>query len=345
MGINILSLFDGMGGLMIALKTLGVNVDTYYASETDKFAILQTKTNFPNVIHLGDVKTVKACNLKKIDLIAFGSPCQGFSHAGQMLNFDDPRSALFFEAVRILNECKQINPDVKFLMENVDMPKKWLKVISEHLGVYPVNINSNLVSAQNRNRWYWTNIKTKQVGLFGEVHSDIPQPNDRGILLKDILENEVDEKCYLSNLPIETKLRKKYSQPQINSDNLIDITTGAPTEQALELKFEGKTNLLMSVNKDNLVVIPCDYRHDEGLRMKSDGKTGTLLGRARNDESCGQLVKINQNIRRLTPTECARLQTIPEWYKWVCSDTQQYKMLGNGWTNDVIVHILSFLKF
>ena len=368
MGVNILSLFDGMGGLMIALKTLGVEVDNYYSSEIDKFAIAQTKLNFPNVIHLGSVTDIKAIDLKKIDLIAFGSPCQGFSYAGKQLNFSDPRSALFFEAVRLVNECKAINPDVLFLMENVDMPKKWIRIISEHLGIFPVNINSNLVSAQNRNRWYWTNIKTKKEGLFGENYTDIPQPKDKGILLRDVLDGDVDEKYYLIDkmLTYFSSRAANFNAGKVNirpetgkastmcasmsscdiSDNFILGTNLKPKENQLKsgcLTAGGHSGGLHS--DMDLIVTPCDYRRDEGIREKKSGKTGTLLSRARNDESCGQLAKIGSKIRRLTPTECASLQTIPDWYKWDCSDTQQYKMLGNGWTNDVIVHILSFANF
>lgn len=299
MGINILSLFDGMGGLMIALNTLGVEVDNYYASEIDKFAIAQTKLNFPNVIHLGSITNIKASNLKEIDLIAFGSPCQGFSYAGRGLNFEDPRSALFFEAVRLLKECQIVNPNVLFLMENVNMPEKWRNVISDHLGILPVNINSNLVSAQNRNRWYWTNIRTKTKGVFSENHTDIPQPKNKGIYLSDILETNVDEKYYYSSKALEWMTRHGN-----RTGKLIKLFKGSEKFPCLEATMYKK------------------YSAQRFWAIFNDKK-----------------------MRYITPTECARLQTIPEWYKWGCSDTQQYKMLGNGWTNDVIVHILSFIKF
>jgi site-specific DNA-cytosine methylase len=191
--MNVLSVFDGMSCGQIALNELGFKIDKYYAAEIDKHAITQTQHNFPNTVQLGSVTDVRAKDLEKIDLFIGGSPCQGFSFAGKQLNFDDPRSALFFEYVRLWKEIKAINPDAKFLLENVNMKKEYLRVISEYLGVFPVRINSNLVSAQNRDRWYWTNIKTKETGLFSELWSDIPQPEDKGILLKDILlpENEV----------------------------------------------------------------------------------------------------------------------------------------------------------
>lgn len=158
----VLSLFDGMSCGQIALRELGIPVEKYYASEINKHAITQTQLNFPNTIQLGDVTKLSAKNLPKIDLLIGGSPCQGFSYAGKMLNFDDPRSKLFFEYVRILNECRDINPDVKFLLENVVMEKKCERTISELLGLRPVKINSALVSAQNRVRLYWTNIRVRR---------------------------------------------------------------------------------------------------------------------------------------------------------------------------------------
>lgn len=337
--MNVLSVFDGMSCGQIALIELGFKIDKYYASEIDKPAITQTQHNFPNTIQLGSVADVKAKNLEKIDLFIGGSPCQGFSFAGKQLNFDDPRSALFFEYVRLWKEIKAINPNAVFLLENVNMKKEYLRVISEYLGVFPVRINSNLVSAQNRDRWYWSNIRTKNVGLFAELWTDIPQPEDKGILLKDILQKEVDSKYFLNNPKMidfvtdEWRLNKKYTQingekglPQLarqyatwcgdficvamrgrNTENPNDRKTGSPTEQRLEPKTDGKTNCLTSVSKDNLL---------------TDG----------------------YKLRRLTPLECARLQTIPEWYEWIVSDTQIYRMLGNGWTVEVIKHIFSFLN-
>jgi len=152
--MNVLSLFDGMSCGQIALQKMGVKVDNYYASEIDKYAITVAKKNFPDMNHIGDVTEVRAEDLPKIDLLMGGSPCQGFSFAGKQLNFDDPRSALFFEFVRLLRDCKP----KYFLLENVRMKKEYQDVISEHLGVEPVKINSALVSAQNRVRLYWTNI-------------------------------------------------------------------------------------------------------------------------------------------------------------------------------------------
>ena len=218
---NVLSIFDGMSCGQIALKELGIIPNIYYASEIDKHAIAQTQLNFPNTIQLGSVVDVNVTKLEHIDLILGGSPCQSFSFAGKRKGMStkceieitkleqylelkeqgfefEGQSYLFWEYMRILTDIRKYNPDVKFLLENVEMGAKWERVLSQAIGVYGVHINSALVSAQSRKRIYWTNIRTKQVGLFGELHSDIPQPNDRGIVLKDILENEVDNKYYLS---------------------------------------------------------------------------------------------------------------------------------------------------
>ena len=340
--MKILSLFDGMSCLQIALKELDIQIEKYYASEIDKFAIAQTQLNFPNTIQLGSVVEWETWDIdwSEVDLIGTGSPCQGFSFAGKQLAFDDPRSKLFFVFVEILNHCRKFNPDVKFLLENVDMKKDYLRIISEYVGIFPVKINSTLVSAQNRERWYWTNIKTKQVGLFDELYTDIPQPKDRSIFLVNVLQNEVEEKYYMSGRAVNGLVRalSKQHKPNIikdflqksscvdtrtgsgvhyadyicvamrgrNPENSSDRKTGIPTEQRLEPKIDQKTNCLTSVSKDNLLT--------NGERL-----------------------------RRLTPTECSRLQTIPEWYIWKCSDSQIYRMLGNGWTVEVIKHILSFI--
>ena len=177
--MNVLSLFDGISCGHIALDRAGVTVKNYYASELDKYAIKVTQTNYPHTVQLGDVTKWREWDIDwaSIDLLIGGSPCQGFSFAGKQLAFDDPRSALFFTYVDILNHIKSLNADVKFLMENVKMKKEYLAAISEQLGVEPVFINSNLVSAQNRQRFYWTD--------FGEI----AQPEDKGIALSSIIED------------------------------------------------------------------------------------------------------------------------------------------------------------
>jgi DNA-cytosine methyltransferase len=175
MGINVLSLFDGMSCGQIALNKIGIEYENYFASEIDKYAIQVTQNNYPNTIQLGSVTEVKGSDLPQIDLLFGGSPCQGFSFAGKQLNFEDERSKLFFEFVRLLEECKP----KYFLLENVKMKKEYQDVISNFLGVEPIEINSNLLSAQNRERLYWTNIP------------NIEQPKDKKLYLKDVVDLNV----------------------------------------------------------------------------------------------------------------------------------------------------------
>lgn len=326
--MNVLSLFDGMSCGQIALTELGGFPDKYYASEVDKFAIQQTTHVFPDTIQLGDVTKVDVSKLDKIDLLIGGSPCQSFSFAGKrvgMVTTDkvditdlqtyldlkemgfefEGQSYLFWEYMRILTDIRKYNPNVKFLLENVKMSKKWEAVLTKAIGVEPVMINSNLLSARNRKRLYWTNI------------AEIPQPKDEGILIRDILEDEVDEKYYVSDKALEGMANRA----RVNAEKGKDFGVRGVSPG-------GKANTL------------CVYREslDHNLIVDSRGRPNcpTTVQRA-------NLLQFRRMLRRLTPTECARLQTVPGWYKWVVSDTQIYRMCGNGWTVKVIEHILSHL--
>ena len=408
--MNVLSLFDGMSCGQIALRELEIKVDRYYASEINKHAIKQTQLNFPDTIQLGDVRGVHAKDLPKIDLLIGGSPCQGFSFAGKQLNFNDPRSALFFEFVRILNECRKINPDVKFLLENVRMKREYEQVISDTLGIKPVMINSALVSAQNRVRLYWSNIRTAPDGLF-EIKTDIPQPEDRGLFLRDILEDDVDEKYNLSEKTLKNMQFHKERNKESGNGFGIDIRRSSQKACALKVGGQGVNDVVTVVDrkgklKPNQDKASCLTVGGHGAgnhsdmdilifqRPRGNNKGGTFIDKSptlsanawvQNNlimkreviqinsctESGGKqpyqqnrvydadgimlslcsahtghapLVVRDEIVRRITPTEAARLQTIPDWYKWECSATQQYTMLGNGWTVEVIKHIFSFLN-
>jgi DNA-cytosine methyltransferase len=198
--MNVLSLFDGMSCGQIALNKAGIKYDNYFASEIDKPAIKVTQHNYPNTIQLGSVIDVKAEDLPKIDLLIGGSPCQGFSFAGKQLNFEDERSKLFFEFVRLLKECKP----KYFLLENVEMKKEFEDIISDYLGVEPIKINSSLLSAQNRPRIYWTNIVDKL------------EVEDKDILLKDIIDYSSDYTFISAEKTINRKYTKNYLQYDIN---------------------------------------------------------------------------------------------------------------------------------
>ena len=351
--MNVLSLFDGMSCGQQALERAGIKVDKYFASEIDKYAIQVTMANYPNTIQLGSVVNVDGYSLPKIDILIGGSPCQSFSFAGkrkgmstkdeqEILTLEhylelkaegfefEGQSYLFWEYMRLLNE---VNPKY-FLLENVMMGDKWEKVLSKAIGVKPIMINSSLVSAQNRQRLYWTNIGLEPQGLFGDLESIIQQPKDKGIFLKDILQNEVDQKYFLSD-----KMISWLDKHALKRDVDVKKIDGNQKSSCLTATAQAKQNL-----STDYIVQGCDYRIDEGLRIRENGKSGTLAARARNDESCGQLAKINSNIRRLTPVECERLQTIKDNYTNHVSDSQRYKMIGNGWTVDVIVHIFSYIK-
>jgi DNA (cytosine-5)-methyltransferase 1 len=446
-GIRVLSLFDGMSCGQQALERIGVNVLEYYASEIDKHAIAVAMHNYPNTKQLGSVIDVDGYKLPKIDLLIGGSPCQSFSFAGKRKGMSTKceteiltlehyldlkaegyefkgQSYLFWEYMRLLNETKP----TYFLLENVMMGEKWEKILSKAIGVKPIQINSALVSAQNRNRLYWTNIGMQPMGLFGDLESIIPQPKDKDILLKDILESEVDAKYYLSQQRIETMLKSERSVPYVNEETkkyncllagynkiptdgqyLVHNTlprssmtvkgktgllsrndgktycldTGSTnaielfgfikfgrTDEAKEMRKESMKNgkdytsfqakkitgidydkmntLTTAINKDNMVMQLNPSTESNGCQpyqqnriYDTDGISPALMAQM----SCGtHAIKHERKIRRLTPLECERLQTVKDGYTSVASDSQRYRMLGNGWTVDVIAYIFGFMK-
>lgn len=295
--MNVLSLFDGMSCGQIALERAGIYVDNYFASEVDKYAIKVTQRNYSKTIQLGDVGSVNACDLPKVDLLLGGSPCQGFSRAGKHLNLKDPRSALFFEYVRLLKECKPRY----FLFENVKMGEKNVEALSFYLGVDPIEIDSALVSAQRRKRLYWTNIPVKQ-------------PDDAGVFLKDIfVSGYVDrDKSYC------------VSAAYMNAGSLKD--------------YIAKCRRQLVSTKEIYV-----YEKPHGYN-KGGSKLRDKFNCLREATSYNYAVCDNTTWRKLLPVECERLQTVPDDYTSGVSNTQRYKMLGNGWTIDVIVHILKGIK-
>lgn len=424
--MNVLSLFDGMSCGQQALERAGIKVDKYFASEIDKYAIQVTMANFPNTIQLGSVVNVDGYSLPKIDILIGGSPCQSFSFAGkrkgmstkdeqEILTLDhylelkaegfefEGQSYLFWEYMRLLNEVKP----KYFLLENVMMGEKWEKVLSKAIGVKPIMINSALLSAQNRQRLYWTNIGLEPMGLFGDLETTIEQPKNKGVLLKDILESEVDVKYFLSDKGLNRIASYNNFEKSIDNskkslclaagyykqgrDNQLIVhnmmprssTTGQGGSGHLT-RQDGKTYCLDTGTTNAVEIVGGDFRNDEGFRWREGGKTGTLMAQARQDGTAGQILarideievldcynnnirtdgkvgtitqhmsrsgmtngfKVikNSTIRRLTPIECERLQTVNDNYTNHVSDSQRYKMLGNGWTVDVIVHILSYIK-
>ena len=299
--MNVLSLFDGLSCGQIALNRAGIKYDKYFASEVDKHAIKVTQHNHPNTIQLGDVTQIKGQDLPQIDLLIGGSPCQGFSFAGRQLNFDDPRSKLFFEFVRLKNE---LNPKY-FLLENVVMKQEFQDVITEYMGVKPIKINSNLVSAQTRERLYWTNIP------------NVNQPESLGIKLEDILEDIGPDGNYYD--------KKKLNKATILGRRLNehgkrdDYNKSIPIAQCLEVRATNrdKSNCITTVAKDNVLTTLPIGRHRDAFKNKLP-------------------------FRYYTIKEYCRLQTVPDnYFDGVASENQIRKMIGNGWTVDVIKHIFA----
>jgi len=292
MGINVLSLFDGISCGQVALQRAGIEVDNYYASEIEECSIKVTQKNFPNTIQLGSVVNIKSESLPKIDLLIGGSPCQDLSNykydRGEVKGLEGSKSSLFFHFVRLLRETKP----KYFLLENVaSMEKKWVDVISKELGVEPIMINSSLVCAAERKRLYWTNIP------------NITQPEDKGICLKDIILTEIPEKYWYN----------KYSVTYNGEDKKVEATLNLnghrQAKEVYNLKFKSNTLLC-------------------------DGNGGNLVKK----------VWQNGKVRKLMPIEYERLQTLPDNYTDGLSDSKRYSAIGNGWTVDIIAHILTKLN-
>jgi DNA-cytosine methyltransferase len=311
--MNVLSLFDGMSCGRIALEKCGFQVNKYYACEIDKYAIKVAKANYPDTVQLGDVTSQAFMNWVNamadkggIDLLIGGSPCQGFSFAGKQLNFDDPRSKLFWVYVKVL---KKLKPKY-FLLENVKMKKQSMDVITEALGVEPIFINSRLVSAQNRQRYYWTNIPMDKL------------PDDKGIILADVLEDgHVDrdkshciDANYFKGGNLKSYFEKHRRQLVFSDDGMCHVGDA-------DLKGHGYNRRVY---------------HPEG-------KAPSLCAASGGNLEPKTFVSPN-SWRKLTPLECERLQTVPEGYTNHVSNTQRYRMLGNGWTVDVVAHILKGMQ-
>lgn len=334
--MNVFSAFDGISCGQLALQRAGIKVDNYFASEVDKYAISITQKNFPNTIQLGDITKLDISNLPKIDLLLAGFPCQSFSASGKKLNFDDPRGQLLFNLIELRNLLKP----TYFIFENVQMSKKIQGLIDELIGVEPVLINSALVSAQNRKRLYWTNIP------------NITQPADCNILLKDIV------------LPTD----RPVLCPVLGAASRGRPVNGKWVQQ-IELNGTEKSNTLTTVPKDTLIV-DIKYRYLENGNVRIyEGKSPTIPANSGGGHipfflkegvnlSAQDYKNINYEdikpfIRKLDPIECERLQTLPDDYtkigiqdgkEVIISNSQRYKTIGNGWTVDVIKHILEGLK-
>ena len=348
--ITVLSLFDGMSCWRLALERAWIPVASYYASEIDRYAITISKKNYPSIIHIGDVSKCEyrymrwtkhqwyyllgepnsdplQTNMRRtdIDLLIGGSPCQWFSSAGKGLNFSDPRSKLFFEFVRILNEAK---PRF-FILENVKMKKEWQNIISEHLfGIQPVEIDSALLSALRRKRLYRVG-KRNEDWSYSQVI--VNQPTDKGLILKDIIQDKVEESYYINQDKVQYTNTK---QSNFLKKILLNINPSGKGMNGNVYNPEHKSPTL-TTNKGEWIKI-IQLPRGKNIWGIMENKTPTLSA---NLWQHNNLLQEWYRVRRLTPIECERLQTLPDNYtEWV-SNTQRYKMLGNGWTVDVIAHI------
>jgi site-specific DNA-cytosine methylase len=319
--MNVLSLFDGMSCGQIALERAGIPVTNYYASEIDKYAIKVTQANYPETKQLGSIETQAEWELPQIDLIMGGSPCQGFSFAGKQLNFDDPRSKLFFDFVEALHRFKP----KYFLLENVKMKKEYQDVITRMLGgIEPIEINSARVSGQNRERFYWANIP------------GITQPEDKGIMLKDVVfKDATNPTVCMHNL--YGGFGEKEHRTFTEKSPTLRTAAGGGHIPSLLLSEKALDYMDRKVKGGRS---HWDFKHHSDI---NEPKSAAIVANffkgvpynVLKDESC---------IRHFDPVECERLQTIDDNYSNHVSKTQRLKMLGNGWTVDVIAHIFRAMK-
>ena len=390
--MNILSLFNGISGLHLACDKARLKVEKCYYSEIDKYANQVTEKQYPGDIALGDVTKWREWDIdwSSIDLVGAGFPCQAWSVAGQQLGDKDERGMLFWTTLEIIKHVLYFNPKAKFLMENVKMKKDFEEYITHHttqaLGyVEKTLINSALVSAQNRNRYYWTNFK-------------IEQPEDKGIFLKDVLEDSLplNEK-----MPENVEFKKNYAQWDLNNRGnksqdqrayyidgkhgtlpangggskvkvcggairgryIVDgkrqdhkMKTAGLTEQRLEVHNDGKTNTLTTVQKDNVVVLKNESATKDNKSYSLTASYGGAVAWNSCERKQRTMVPVCESneekpnvyngvlYRKLTPLECERLQTLPSNWTDCVSSTQRYRQIGNGWTIDVIAHILKCME-
>ncbi len=371
--MNVLNLFGGMEVGRLAMDRANVSVDKYFSAEIDKYAIQIANKNHSDIIQLGDVTEIDTEDLPQIDLLMGGSPCQGFSFAGKQLNFSDPRSKLFFEFIRIMNELKPRY----VLLENVRMKKEYEDVITEHMGFPPQLLNSSKVSAQNRWRNYW--FGTYINGKYEQIM--IPPLEDKGLVLKDILQEDHNE----PPIPINERNARHhrnenqkglcttatmYKGAGNNGMTIVDRSLSVgEAEEYSHYKYRatkevyhmnGKAPTLLTMQGGNREPKVATYSTKGGRivnrRLDESGVRKdyqlelpyTTQVEVRDDDKTNCLTTVQKdNVvvqgmtwRKLTPIECERLQTLPDNYTEGVSKTQRYKMIGNGWTVDVIAHIL-----
>ena len=383
--MNVVSLFNGMNTGRQALENVGIKVTKYYSSEIKPYAIELTQHHFPDTIQVGDVSKWREWDIdwKTIDLVLSGSPCQDLSAAGKRAGINGSRSSLFFTFVEILEHIKILNPKVLFLQENVGSAAKLdVGIMSRALGVYPVRINSSLVTAQLRDRYYWSNIRTKQDGMFGDIITDIPQPKDKGIMFKDIITNgyvetvkghcllQGDYKMFIKDeIKQDVYLKKRIDNGQqtpnlvyVDTDKHTCLNTGSGATEKAKQEY-----LLHRNNTTGMITLIYEFNGE--LRCKTNTEKGydvvtendcldlsfptstTRRGRVTKGKSpC--LMESSNNfysykdgiVRTVNKVEMCRLQGFPDNYCDILSTAKAGSLLGDGWTLPIIEHIFSFIK-
>jgi DNA-cytosine methyltransferase len=344
--MNVVSLFNGMNTGRQALENVGIKVNKYYSSEIKPYAIKLTQHHFPDTIQVGDVTKWKEWDIdwKSIDLILSGSPCQDLSDAGKRAGINGKKSSLFFVFVEILEHIKSLNPKVLFLQENVGSASKLdVGIMSRALGVYPVRINSSLVTAQLRDRYYWSNIRTKET-MF-DIVTDIPQPKDRKIMFKDIITDGTVERAKANCLMEGTISKHNFK------DNLSDKAQKYLRSRA-EKEF---ITLIYKINNE----LRCKTNTIQGYDIVTENDcldlsfptSTTRIGRVIKGKSpC--LMESNNNlysykdglVRTVNQIEMERLQGFPDGYTSILSKEHAGSLLGDGWTLPIIEHIFSYIK-
>jgi DNA (cytosine-5)-methyltransferase 3A len=373
--MNVLSLFNGMNTGRQALENVGIKVDKYYSSEIKPYAIELTQHHFPDTIQVGDVTKWREWDIdwKTIDLVLSGSPCQDLSAAGKRAGINGKKSSLFFTFVEILEHIKELNPKVLFLQENVGSASKLdVGIMSRALGVYPVRINSSLLTAQLRDRYYWSNIRTKET-MF-DIVTDIPQPKDKGIMFKDIItDGYVERVKSLALLESESRavksqesIKKRASKEFINmiyvdTDKHTCLNTGSGKDNYSQryLKHRNETTGMLTLIYEVNNELRCKTNTAKGYDVVTENdcidlsfpSSTTRRGRVTKGkspclmESSNQLYSYKDGIvRTVNKVEMCRLQGFPDNYCDILTTAKAGSLLGDGWTLPVIEHIFSFIQ-
>ena len=365
--MNIVSLFNGMNTGRQALENVGIKVNKYYSSEIKPYAIELTQHHFPDTIQVGDATKWKEWDIdwSSIDLILSGSPCQDLSAAGKRAGINGSKSSLFFVFVDILNHIKSLNPNVLFLQENVGSAAKLdVGIMSRALGVYPVRINSKLVTAQLRDRYYWSNIRTKET-MFDLV-TDIPQPKDRGIMFKDIITDGRVERVKALAL-LESESRACTNQESIKKRDAKDFINMVyvDTDKHVALKMQNNRNnqgsqQSLKHRNETTGIITLIYEQNKEVYQinpskESGGKQPYMQNRVYDvkgksvalTECMADKIKYQTEdliVRTVNQTEMERLQGFPDGYTSILSKAKAGSLLGDGWTLPIIEHIFSYIK-